>query len=79
MYLVWLQVLDGVGQVVQQLPHKRLLLLQLQHHKLALALIGDLEEGVTRHVLQAGNTNTTAQQKKGATGHTSSYAATEPS
>jgi hypothetical protein len=50
--LVGLQVLDGLSQVVQQLAHKRLLLLQLQHHKFALALVGNLEERVARHVLR---------------------------
>jgi hypothetical protein len=56
--LVRLQVLDGGGQVVQQLSNKGLLLLQLEHNKLALALVADLEERVARHVLQAAGRTT---------------------
>jgi hypothetical protein len=53
-HLVRREVLDGGGEVVEQLGDERLRLLQLQHDKLALALVADLQEGVARHVLHAG-------------------------
>jgi len=52
-HLVWLQVMNGLKQSVQQFTDERLTLLQLEHHKLAPALVADFEEGVTGHVLQA--------------------------
>lgn len=49
---MWLQVLDSSRQPIKQLSDKRLGLLQLQHHKLALALATDLQKCVACHVLQ---------------------------
>jgi len=45
--------MNGLKQSVQQFTDERLTLLQLEHHKLAPALVADFEEGVTGHVLQA--------------------------
>lgn len=44
--------MDGLEQGIEQLTDEGLPLLQLQHYKLAAALVADLEEGVAGHVLQ---------------------------
>ena len=51
-YLVRLQVMDGLKQGIEQLADEGFTLLELQYHKLAPALVADLEESVTGHVLQ---------------------------
>ena len=51
--LLWLQVADDGVDVVEDLVDEGHHLAHLNLNKMAPALLGDLDEGVTRHVLHA--------------------------